>query len=75
MNILFRVGLNDDVDRDREDAARDFYDRHGHWPDEPAPAPRPQPQGRRVAKPAAPEAPHPARRPPRGRERPPRRPG
>ncbi len=21
-------------DRDDEDAARDFYDRHGHWPDE-----------------------------------------
>jgi hypothetical protein len=21
-------------DREEEDAARDFYDRHGHWPDE-----------------------------------------
>ncbi len=21
-------------DRDEEDAARDFYDAHGHWPDE-----------------------------------------
>jgi hypothetical protein len=23
-------------DRDREEAARRFYDEHGHWPDEPA---------------------------------------
>lgn len=22
------------ADRDEEDAAREFYDRHGHWPDE-----------------------------------------
>jgi hypothetical protein len=22
------------ADRDAEDAARDFYDRHGRWPDE-----------------------------------------
>ena len=22
-------------DRDREEAAREFYDEHGHWPDEP----------------------------------------
>ncbi len=21
-------------DREQEDAARDFFDRHGHWPDE-----------------------------------------
>jgi len=24
------------ADRDEEDAARDFYERHGHWPDEEA---------------------------------------
>ena len=23
-------------DRDREEAARRFFDEHGHWPDEPA---------------------------------------
>jgi hypothetical protein len=23
-------------DRDREEAARRYYDEHGHWPDEPA---------------------------------------
>ena len=28
-----RTGL---TDRHDEDAARDFYDRHGRWPDEPA---------------------------------------
>ena len=42
MNVLFRVGLDNDRDRDREDAARDFFDAHGHWPDEPPPPPRPQ---------------------------------
>ncbi len=47
MNVLLRVGLNDDVDRDREDAARDFYGEHGHWPDEPPPP------GRRAAEPSA----------------------
>jgi hypothetical protein len=25
-------------DRDRDEAARRFYDEHGHWPDEPGPA-------------------------------------
>jgi len=25
-------------DREEEDAAREFFDRHGHWPDEPPPA-------------------------------------
>ena len=38
MNVLFRVGLDNDQDRDREDAARDFFDSHGHWPDEAPPA-------------------------------------
>ncbi len=40
MNVLFRVGLGNDRDRDEEDAARDFYDAHGHWPDEAPPPPR-----------------------------------
>jgi hypothetical protein len=25
-------------DRDRDEEARDFFTRHGHWPDEPPPA-------------------------------------
>lgn len=33
-NLLFRFGFTDQTDRDREEAAREFYDRHGHWPDE-----------------------------------------
>ncbi len=68
MNVLLRFGLNDDVDRDREDAARDFYGEHGHWPDEPPPP------GRTVASesPAAP----PTRRATHESSRfPPRRPG
>jgi hypothetical protein len=51
LNFLYRVGAHDDVDRDEEDAARDFYDAHGHWPDEPPP-PQATPRGRRVGPPA-----------------------
>jgi hypothetical protein len=34
LNFFFRVGASGDKDRDAEDAARDFFDEHGHWPDE-----------------------------------------
>lgn len=34
LNALFRAGVAGDRDRDREEAARDYYDRHGYWPDE-----------------------------------------
>ena len=34
LNFLFRMGAKGDHDRDAEEAARDFYARHGHWPDE-----------------------------------------
>lgn len=37
LNFLFRVGVRGDRDRAREDAARDHYERTGHWPDEPDP--------------------------------------
>ena len=37
MNILFRIGVEGDSDRDAEDAAREFFDKHGHWPDEEPP--------------------------------------
>jgi hypothetical protein len=36
MNVLFRVGLYNDRDRDQEEEARAFYERHGRWPDETA---------------------------------------
>jgi hypothetical protein len=38
LNLLYRVGVKGDRERATEDEARDFYDRHGHWPDEPPPA-------------------------------------
>ena len=34
LNVLHRVGVSGDEERDREAQARDYYDRHGHWPDE-----------------------------------------
>ena len=34
LNFLFRMGAKGDHDRDDEEAAREFYARNGHWPDE-----------------------------------------
>ena len=34
LNVLFRIGVEGDKDRDREDEARRFFDEHGRWPDE-----------------------------------------
>lgn len=34
LNMLFRIGLQGDVDRDREAAARVYFEEHGRWPDE-----------------------------------------
>ncbi|HEY4279915.1 MAG TPA: hypothetical protein VGM91_16945 [Conexibacter sp.] len=34
LNVLYRAGVDGDVDRGKEEAARDFYDAHGYWPDE-----------------------------------------
>lgn len=34
ITLLMRVGIAGDRDRDDEDAARRFFDEHGHWPDE-----------------------------------------
>lgn len=39
VNWLYRAGVEGDRERDREEAARVYFDKHGHWPDE---APRPQ---------------------------------
>jgi hypothetical protein len=33
INWLFRAGAAGDREREREDAAREYFDRHGHWPD------------------------------------------
>ena len=34
MNILMRMGIAGDKDRDDEDEARAYFDRHGRWPGE-----------------------------------------
>ena len=34
LNVFFRIGAEGDSDRDREEAARVFFDEHGYWPDE-----------------------------------------
>jgi Na+/melibiose symporter-like transporter len=33
LNTLFRIGVEGDRDRDREEAARRYFDEHGRWPD------------------------------------------
>ncbi len=32
LNLLYRMGVEGDKDRDREDAARRYFDEHGRWP-------------------------------------------
>ena len=34
LNWLYRVGVAGEAERDEEDEARAFFDRHGVWPDE-----------------------------------------
>lgn len=34
LNWLYRVGVQGDEERDREEEARRYLDEHGHWPDE-----------------------------------------
>ncbi len=34
LNVLYRVGVRGDHERDREQAARAYFDEHGRWPDE-----------------------------------------
>jgi hypothetical protein len=33
LNWLFRAGVAGEGEREREDQAREYFDRHGHWPD------------------------------------------
>ena len=33
LNFLFRIGVEGDKARDKEEAARRYFDEHGHWPD------------------------------------------
>ena len=34
LNWLFRLGVQGDKERDKEEAAREYLGAHGHWPDE-----------------------------------------
>ena len=34
LNLLFRLGVVGDKERDAEAAAREYLGKHGHWPDE-----------------------------------------
>ena len=43
LNVLYRIGVQGDRDRDREEEARRFLDEHGRWPGEPKSAARRRP--------------------------------
>ena len=34
LNVFYRMGVQGESDRDKEEAARVFFDEHGYWPDE-----------------------------------------
>ncbi len=34
INWMFRMSVASNRDRDREEQAREYFDRHGRWPDE-----------------------------------------
>src|SRR3954467_3357345 len=36
LHFFFRLGVSGDAVRNEEEAARRYFDEHGHWPDEPA---------------------------------------
>ena len=40
LNVLHRMGVEGDKERDTEESARQFFDEHGRWPDEPESAAR-----------------------------------
>jgi hypothetical protein len=33
LNVLYRIGVEGDKERDREEEAREYFDQHGRWPD------------------------------------------
>ena len=34
LNVLYRYGAEGDRERDDEEAAREYFGKHGRWPDE-----------------------------------------
>jgi hypothetical protein len=37
LNVLYRYGATGDRERTAEDEARDYFSKHGRWPDDPEP--------------------------------------
>jgi hypothetical protein len=74
LNVIFRVGVSGERDRDAEDAARDFYAEHGYWPDEAPPAAAEPPPERPADPHRTPANPHRTGRQGNVARRPPRRP-
>jgi hypothetical protein len=33
LNVLYRIGVQGDREREREEEARRYFDEHGRWPD------------------------------------------
>jgi hypothetical protein len=33
LNVLYRIGVQGDKERDKEEQARAYFDQHGRWPD------------------------------------------
>jgi hypothetical protein len=33
LNVLYRIGVEGDRERDKEEEARRYFDEHGRWPD------------------------------------------
>lgn len=76
LNVLHRTGVAGDRERTREQDARSYFDRHGHWPDEgEASAPQPLEQPPRERPDASRYGPPPIQAPPPRLRRPPRRRG
>ena len=36
LNVLHRIGVKGNEERDEEEEARRYFDEHGRWPDDPA---------------------------------------
>jgi hypothetical protein len=68
LNVLHRMGVSGEDDRDREEAARDYFSQHGRWPDEAPAAGRSWRLPQNVATPESEEAARRERegRPPKG---------
>ena len=73
LNVIFRVGVQGERERDAEDEARDYYAEHGYWPDE-APPPADEPPRREDPHRQPSHARHPPGRSGGPARRPPRRP-